>query len=135
MLTMLTLMLWTAPLDCGAQLSLDVTPSGVAIRSGARSASFQAPAGFTPKTCAWSSSTGLMHAASDDAQWLFRVQWPGVVLVKTGSTQDAHPWTFTPATGEIHQENPVANHCDGRPVRINQRRMGKGGWEPVPHTC
>ncbi|PKN27584.1 MAG: hypothetical protein CVU65_01910 [Deltaproteobacteria bacterium HGW-Deltaproteobacteria-22] len=134
MLTLLSLMLLSAPLDCGANLTLDVTPAGVSIRSGARAATFPAPAGFSPVRCTWAPAHGLLHAASDTAQWLFRVQWPATVtLARTGTPQDAHPWFFLPATGEIHQESPLANHCDDRPVAVNRQRWGKAGWEPSPH--
>ncbi|MBU1510227.1 hypothetical protein KKD52_07675, partial [Myxococcota bacterium] len=67
MLTLLSLMLLSAPLDCGANLSLDATPAGVSIRSGARAATFPAPAGFSPVRCTWAPAHGLLLAASDTA--------------------------------------------------------------------
>ncbi len=148
MITLLTLMLYSAPMDCGASTTLDVTPTNIVVRSGALAMSTTArsgartrattgpvPAGFSPTSCIWSAPHGLLYASSDTTQWLLRVQWTApVTVVLQGPLEGPHPWRFSPATGEVHQENPVANHCDGSPVTINHRRMGRGGWEPVPHT-
>ena len=149
MLTLLTLMLYATPMDCGASTTLEVTPTNLVVRSGdlamsttarsgakTRAATGPLPAGFAPTACTWSAAAGLLHASSATAQWLLQVQWSGpVTVVRTGSTSDAHPWTFSPESGELHQVSPVADHCDGRPVIINRRRWGKAGWEevrPVP---
>ncbi len=153
MITLLPLLLFGAPLDCGAGATLEVTPAGLVLRlparpsgaparpSGAparppgapREVTVPAPAGFAPAACTWSAAHGLLHASSDRLQWLFRIESDGrVTLARQSALEAPRPWRFDPATGETYDESPAADRCDGAPLRINRRRWGKAGWEPVP---
>ena len=153
MISLLPLLLLGAPLDCGAGATLDVTPAGLVLHLPAgpgkvqrpaapaqpsgdpREVTAPAPAGFTPTTCAWAAAHGLLHATSEGAQWLFRVEADGrVTLVRQGALEAPRPWRFDAARGEVYDESPAADRCDGTPIRVNRRRWGKTGWEPVVHV-
>ncbi len=147
---LLTLLL-SAPLDCGAGATLEVTPAGAVLRMVAgpgalprpgvparpgalpRAVTLPATEGFAPTACAWSAAHGLLHATSERLQWLVRVEPDGrAALARQGALDAPRPWRFDAATGEVYDDSPAADRCDGSAIRVNRRRWGKAGWEPVP---